>query len=118
MSKIEKLIQSIKESKKIVVYSTEYEHDDYGEFTGDSTEWRRQYLVNYERTECVRTECYNESYYPDEDPVWTGSKEMKMTIDDTIDDIISGWIHGYGFDAQTTKIVFTKLDGTVESVNP
>lgn len=115
MSKIEKLIQSIKESKKIVVYSTEYEHDNYGEFTGNETDWRRQYLVNYERTECVRTECYKESD-PDERPLWTGSKEMKMTIDDAIDDIISGWVNGYGFDAKTTGIMFTKLDGTVETV--
>lgn len=115
MSKIEKLIQSIKESKKIVAYSTECEHDEYG-FTGDETDWRRQYLINYERTECVRTECYKESYYPDEDPVWTGSKEMKMTIDEAIDDIVIGWVNGYGFDARTTRIAFIKLDGTVENV--
>lgn len=110
MSKIEKLIQLVKESKKIVVYSTEYG------FTGDETDWRRQYLINYERTECTCLECYDLEY-PDELPLWTESRKMTMTIDDAIDDIIGGWIDGYGFDARTTKIVFTKLDGTVETVN-
>lgn len=117
MSKIEKLIQLVKESKKIVAYSTEYEHDEYGELTGDETEWRNQYLINYERTECTRTKCYNMSD-PDETPVWTESQKTTMTIDEAIDDVIGGWIDGYGFDAETTRIVFTKLDGTVESVKP
>lgn len=116
MSKIEKLIQLVKESKKIVAYSTEYEHDEYGEFTGDETEWRNQYLINYERTECTRTKCYNMSD-PDETPVWTESQKTTMTIDEAIDDVIGGWIDGYGFDAETTRIVFTKLDGTIKTVN-
>lgn len=116
MSKVEKVIQLIKESKKIVAYSTECEHDEYG-LTGDETDWRRQYVINYERTECIRTECYNEADYG-EDPLWTGTQKTTMTIDEAIDDIVIGWANGYGFDEQTTRIAFIKLDGTVESIEP
>ncbi len=116
MSKVEKLIQLVKESKKIVVYSVEHERDEYGELAGYTTDWCRQYLINYERTECTCLECYNEADYG-EDSLWTESQKTTMTIDDTIDDIIGGWINGYGFDARTTNIIFTKLDGTVETVD-
>lgn len=116
MSNIEKLIQLVKESKKIIAYYTEYEHDEYG-LTGEKTDWRKQYLMNYDRTKCRHTEWYNKAD-SDETPLWTESQKTTMTIDEAIDNIAIGWAHGYGFDAQTTRIAFIKLDGTVESVYP